>query len=185
MTLPLLFTQLLTTFSSPDFLQSLLLCHQVLPERMRDKRVPGPADRGTAQGWSLSRSTVCGCQQTEWGSEPSGLAMIRSLQLEGTRIQGWLLDKWSSVLLLWRLMLYVFSYCMFHCRSSFQRGIMVLVLFPFAEVLFSGFICVYLRAGHVHTHRCVCVLTGSTQATLMLPGPGETKMQAASLLLSY
>lgn len=58
-------------------LSSVLLCHQALPERMRDKRVPGPADRGTAQGWPLSRSTVCGCQQTEWGSESSGLAMIR------------------------------------------------------------------------------------------------------------
>lgn len=33
---------------------------------------------------------------------------------------------------------------------------MVLVLFPFAEVLFSGSICVYLCAGHVHTQMCLC-----------------------------
>lgn len=44
------------------------------------------------------------------------------------------------------------------------------------------FICV---ADHVHTHRCVCVLTGSTHTALMLPGSGEAKMQEALLLLGY
>lgn len=74
MILPLLFTQLLTAFSSLGFFQSLLLCYQVLPERIRKERVPGPADRGTAQSQLLRGSTVWvpvwGCQLTEWGSEP-------------------------------------------------------------------------------------------------------------------
>lgn len=48
MTLPLILFQLLTAFSSPDFLQSLLLCCQVLPERIRDERAPGSATGWTA-----------------------------------------------------------------------------------------------------------------------------------------
>lgn len=44
------------------------------------------------------------------------------------------------------------------------------------------FMCV---ADHVHTHRYVCVLTGSTRTASMLPGPGEAKMQEALLLLGY
>ena len=65
---------------------------------------------------------------------------------------------------------------------------MLLVLFPFAEVLFSGFTCVYLCGWpHVYTCTClcVCVPTGGTHAALLLAGPGQMELQAASPLSGY
>lgn len=63
---------------------------------------------------------------------------------------------------------------------------MLLVLFPLAEAPFSGFICVYLHGWpHVYTYTCLCVRTGSTHSALLLGGPGEMELQAASPLSGY
>lgn len=186
MTLPLLFTQLLTTFSSPDFLQSCCAIRLYLrgwETRGYQGQLTGglPKAGHWADPQSVDASKLSGAvslQVLTWSG-------IRSLQLEGTRIQSWLLDKWLFVLLLRRPMLYVFSVCCtadLHSREG--EGLWYWSCFHLQKCCFLVlyvFICVLATC----THRCVCVLTGSTQATLMLPGPGETKMQAASLLLSY
>ena len=84
--------------------------------------------------------------------------MTRCLQLETTRIRAsyWINEHLRPVTGGTHVV------CMSACstkdlHSREGNRMMLLVLFPFAEVLFSGFTCVYLCGWpHVYTFVCVC-----------------------------
>lgn len=170
--LPLIFFQYPTTFSFPDFLQSLLLF--CLTGHQGQLRVDylDPVIEGIHILYALTFVGTRGseCQQTEWGSRPWGLVSPGVCSWRVCHL-GPALNKWASKACYWRDPCCMY-FCMFHEGPSFQRAESDDAVGPVSLCISAVFwFCVYLCGWlfvYTYTGLCVCMPIGSTHSALLL-----------------
>lgn len=158
MTLALQFTQLLTAFSSLDSLQSLLLCHQ--PDRIRDERVPGPAD-GDCPRLVIEQIHSLWVP-ANWVGQWTLTSCHDQISAAGGNKDPGLATGWMRICPITKEAHAVHLLCMFHCRPSRQRGEKdygIGPVFTYRSAAFWFFMCLSVwLAMCTHTDVFVCLL---------------------------